>query len=336
MNKQIKVKILSIIVCLLVVLVLLTLDTLICNSIIISHYGGLSSIYSPYLLSLAISMAVGIVWFVNAILSVTNVKSPVIKLFLTFTLASVSCFIFLVVAWRLQVGVYGNEISDIFNQHIYYIFVAAFVIQFLFLEKYLIKWGSDSTIQKSILGVIVFQIVIFLFAFILNIGSIREGYERRHKEPNYMQGNSRIFRVVLNEKCGLLPPIVDGKIIVEFPENGLVILQANENDIHISDCKFYYINKHSKRQELYLVDIWNEEKDVVDEYERQNNVKGMIYGGINHMPFSTDIGTYTSGTPSAISYWDFFVHATHFSYEKKRATEMEFLTRRSVKECREL
>ncbi|MFT5250580.1 MAG: hypothetical protein ACI93P_002322 [bacterium] len=332
MSRQIKLKILSVIICLFVILIGLTLDTLMLNSIVISHYGGMSAIYSPYILSLTISMAVGIAFFVQSLLSLTNAKSTLLKLFFIIALASLSCFVFISVAWRLQVGMYGNKISDIFSEHIYYILVGAFVIQLLFLEKSLSNSIQKRSGQKSILGVVTFQITILLSASLLNIGSIHEAYERRKNEPNYMKGNSRIFRVVLCEECGISPHVKSEKTIIDFPECGLVILQAD--DLHVSECKFYFTNEDNKKQELYIVDIWGGGDEIANEYERKHNVKGVIYGGNDYIPFSEG-GTYVGCTPSAISYWDLFVHSTDFSYDENHGAKMEIRTRSLVKECRD-
>lgn len=332
MSRQIKVKILSVIICLFVILIGLTLDTLIFNSIVISHYGGLSSIYSPYILSLTTSMAVGIAFFSSSMLSLIEVKPRIKKMLFIIVIASFSCYIFITAAYRFQVGIYGNSILDTFSQHIYYIFVSAFVVQLLFLEKLLSDRIKKHSRQKSIFRVLIFQMTILLTFTLFNLGTISEGYERRKNEPNYMKGNSRIFRVVLCEECGISPHVKNDKTIIDFPENGLVILQAE--DLHVSECKFYFTNEDNKKQELYIVDIWDGGDEVANEYERKHNVKGVIYGGNDCMPFSED-GTYVGCTPTAITYWDLFVHSTDFSYDENYGPKMELLTRSLVKECRE-
>lgn len=334
MNRQTWLKIMSVLINVFVILIGLTLDALLFNSIVISHYGGLSSIFSPYILSLAISMAVGISFFSTSMLSLINAKSLLVKLFFIIVLASLSCFILISTAWRLQVGMYSNSLLDVFSLHIYYSFVIAFVLQLLFLEKTLSNSIQLRSKQNSIFRILIFQITILFTFCLLNLGPIYEGYERRKNEPNYMQGNSRIFRVVLNEKCGDTPNVRDGKIIIDFPKNKLVILHAEEMDLHFSECKFYFTNEDNERQELYIVDIWGGGDELANEHEIKHNVKGMIYGGVNHIPYSGEDGTYVSGTRTAITYWDFFVHSTDFSYEENRSAKMNLLSRSSVKDCR--
>lgn len=64
--------------------------------------------------------------------------------------------------------------------------------------------------------------------------------------PDQFKGQ---LRVVYNEKDGVIPQNVDGRMELEIPENGILIIQPNLES-GLDDIKYYYRDASGKRSEL--------------------------------------------------------------------------------------
>lgn len=334
MNNQLRVKILSVIIFLLTVIVGLTLDSLIFNSIVFSHYGGLTTVLSPYILSLAVSLAVGIILFAPSLLLLVDAKRYTLKLLLIILIGFLSCSLFIGIAQVLQVGIYGYHISEAFDQNILYIFTIAFVFQLGFLGKTLKLNHLKRSKKRSVLGVVLFLITTNTLAAALNIRGICEAHETRENQANFTKGNPKVYRIVLGEECGISPNEESGKKIIQFPESGLIILKTDENEFVPIDCKFYYTDDRNQQQELHIFDFW-EDASFADEYERKNNVKGMTCSRTRYIPTSETDETYSGTASGAITHLDFQVYFKNSPYNKERFQQMDILTKELVRSCRE-
>ncbi len=316
------------------VLIALGVDTIVFNSIVFSHYGGFSAVYSPYVLSLILSFSLGTALFMPSLLSFLHSRQWLLRLLFILVFACISCFIFIGVAWRLQVGPYGRYLSEIFEHHLYYIFAGAFAIQLFFLAFFKASPAPKFSRFHAFLRVLLFQTTVVLTASLLNAGSIYESYQRRASQPNYMKGNYRIFRVVLGEKCGTLLPKIDGTYTIEFPENGLVILQNEEAAMHQGECRYFFTNSDQQQQELHIFDYWDDEKAYADAYERKHGVKGMTFSSTRNIAAPERDGMYSSVEPGTVTYWNFTVRSESFSYYNNRDQPIHALTDSLLVQCR--
>lgn len=157
----------------------------------------------------------------------------------------------LVVSWVYLIFVLIGPWINAFSFPVFYLWLAGYLAQFLFLDWMLPKTERGEhrpSLQKQLLFFPVSLVSTFLF---LHLGSFALSYiNRPHKElyliPIGYQGQ---FRVVYGEIGGIEPVFEEGRRVIEIPKEGVVVLSPRFEEGEI-DHQYYMVETSGERKLL--------------------------------------------------------------------------------------
>ena len=140
--------------------------------------------------------------------------------------------------------------------------------------------------------------------------------------PTNFEGS---FKVIYGEECGLNPPIENGRIILQIPANGILIVQP-EFEGGIIDHEYYFIDNDGKRTKIEQYENYS---------DGTKNIPGVRLGGSGSIGGAMPNGGSSSESPLAIHFTDFQVYQdTIDRYDFKEERKFDSLTTALVEECR--
>jgi len=228
--------------------------TLIFNSIIISHYGGIDiSLY--FLISLLI--AIGIAFFSSQIQLFTSQKNVLSQLLLLISISALICFILIyIIALINQFSLKGNlnsrAIKYILRSYLFYSLIFSSTLQIWFLSRYVLKGNNDFKWTKLIFQILFIPISASIFYSIINFNSLKDSYSKIPDGQIILFSSelkSHQIRIIYGEKNAPQLPLENDSLLFSIPSNGILIIQnkMSKNDY---GRKYYSVNKEGKREEI--------------------------------------------------------------------------------------
>lgn len=313
MKKPIIIKILSILIHIAICLI---------STIIILYFQdwfGSGDIYS--LLIWTFSLATGVAVSGQTILSLIRTQNLLFRLLLIILSAVFFSFVFVCLVYFF-IGPWFNA----FSVPVFYLWIAGAIVQLFFLDRFLPKTTKKLRPSKIIIAIVAFPLTVLLtamsnFAIDLLISSI-QGQEYTYLIPDDFEGE---VRVVYGEECGINPPKEDGRIVLEIPDNGLLIIQSETTSGFI-DHEYYFIDPKGRREKIESLS------------EDQKDLKGVWYKGTGGFGGEMPDGSSSTLSPLAIHFYSLYVYdgnskLSDEEYELQRR-QMNSLTRSLVKKCR--
>jgi hypothetical protein len=118
-------------------------------------------------------------------------------------------------------------------------------------------------IRKIYLGALAFIILSFVGC---NLFQFHEKLPKTFLIPSSYEGT---LRIVFEEPCGIKPPVENGREILKFQKNGILIISTHlvngEND------EYYLVDSHGNREKV---------KQIANLKDRVGNMPVVIVGGI--------------------------------------------------------
>lgn len=256
-------------------------------------YLGKGDIYAFFFWT--VPLAIGLSVSGQTILNLFRTKIFLLRLLLILLTAGAISF-----GWVYFVYMILGPWINTFSFPIFYLWIIGNAIQLLFLEWRLPKPTEEQRLSKlfarllflplTLVGTV---IAIFFFSF---LGSY---FTRPEKEtyliPDNFEGK---FRVIYGEECGIIPPFVNNRRVLQIPDNGILIIQPKFKAGTI-DHEYYLVNKNGNRKKINM--LW-------DYKQRTTKSPGVLLGGSGSMGGEMPDGSFSSESPLAIHYTDFTVY----------------------------
>jgi len=138
------------------------------------------------------------------------------------------------------------------------------------------------------------------------------------------------FCVVYGEKCGANPTYENGRMVLNIPYNGIIIIQP-KFETGIVNHEYYLVNKNGSRKKINA---------LMDYKQRTTESPGVLLGGSGSMAGAMPDGSSSSESPLAIHFTDFTVYNKDTTEKDERVEyrlqqRFDSLTNALVNACRE-
>jgi hypothetical protein len=236
---------------------------------------------------LAIGLGVSGASFLAAIMA----QNKIIRtLLILFTSGLISLGITFVV--HLFIGVWYNA----FSIPILFIWIVSTFAQLLFLDIYLPPSFRPKKIDRIILGICVFPIVLLVSILAIHSLTMAKSYLNKPTPETFLipvdfKGK---IRIIYGEKCGINPLLENKRRILEIPDNGLLIIQPKFKAGSI-DHIYLSVDSTGKREELDHI------------YDFNDKSKGVRLQSSGNIGGAMPDGGFSSKSNLAIKFTDFYV-----------------------------
>jgi hypothetical protein len=269
-------------------------------------------------------LSIGIAFFGKSILNFFPLKNKLLRLIITLIVSVLISF-----GWLYGVYLILGPWVNGFSIPIFLLWIIGMFFQLVFIDKF-VQTSHKKTTAKDYIKVILGLPIILLFSIIgiyglSLIGSyLSKPAPKTFLIPTNFEGS---FKVIYGEKCGLNPPTEKGRIILQIPANGILIVKP-EFESGIIDHEYYFIDEDGKRTKIEQYENYS---------DGTKNIPGVQLGGSGSMIRTMPNDKFSSESPLAINYTDFQVYQdTIDRYDFKEVGNFNSLTITLVEQCRKL
>ena len=286
---------------------------------------GSGDIYSYIFWSIPLS--IGIAVYGKSILNLFPIKNKILRLLMSLMFSVVISF-----GWVFINYLIFGPLLSAFSIPIFLLWIISVFFQLVFIDT-LIKTQFTKTTAENYTQLILGFPIVLILSMILSIiglngisliGSyISKPIPMTFLIPNNFRGG---FKIIYGEKCGLMPPIENGRRTFRIPTNGILIVQP-EFEIG-SDYEYYFIDNIGKRTKIKNYENYSKGTKNIP------GVRKMCTGSIlGVMPN----GGYSSESPLSIRYAHFNVYQDSIDRNDFKVNrKFDSLITVFVEECRNL
>jgi hypothetical protein len=133
------------------------------------------------------------------------------------------------------------------------------------------------------------------------------------------------FRVVYGEKCGINPPIENGRRILQIPNDGILIIRP-EFEYGWIDHEYDFVDKNGKRIKIQST------SDTI----KNKSLPNIIFAGNGNVPGKMPDGSFSSESPLTYEYVDFVVTYKDIIYNEstKETQRFDSICKALIDSCR--
>ena len=269
-----------------------------------------------------IPLSIGIAIFGKSILNLFPLKNKLLRLLITLIVSVVISF-----GWVYAVYLILGPWINAFSIPIFLLWIIGMFFQLVFIDQFIQTQHTKTTAKVYIKVILGFPIILLLSVIgIYGLSFIGSYLSKPEPEtfliPTNFEGS---FKVIYGEECGLNPPIENGRIILQIPANGILIVQP-EFEGGIIDHEYYFIDNDGKRTKIEQYENYS---------DGTKNIPGVRLGGSGSIVSAMPNGGSSSESPLAIHFTDFQVYQdTIDRYDFKEERKFDSLTTALVEECR--
>jgi len=271
-----------------------------------------------------IPLSVAIAFVGKPILNLFPLKSKLLRLLIMLIVSVTTSF-----CWVYGIYLILGPWINTFSIPVFILWIIGMFFQLVFIDKFIHTQHEKTTTKDYIKIIIGFPTILLLSVISIYGLSFLGSYLSRPVPttfliPTKFEGS---YKVIYGEECGINPPIENGRIILQIPASGILIIQS-EFESGIIDHEYYFIDKDSKRTKIENYDNYS---------DKAKNIPSVSLVGSGSMSGTTPIGGSSSEYPLAIHYTDFQVYQdTIAKYNFKEERKFDSLTTAIVDECRKL
>ena len=269
-----------------------------------------------------IPLSIGIAIFGKSILNLFPLKNKLLRLLITLIVSVVISF-----GWVYAVYLILGPWINAFSIPIFLLWIIGMFFQLVFIDQFIQTQHTKTTAKVYLKVILGFPIILILSVIaIYGLSFIGSYLSKPEPEtfliPTNFEGS---FKVIYGEECGLNPPIENGRIILQIPANGILIVQP-EFEGGIIDHEYYFIDNDGKRTKIEQYENYS---------DGTKNIPGVRLGGSGSIGGAMPNGGSSSESPLAIHFTDFQVYQdTIDRYDFKEERKFDSLTTALVEECR--
>lgn len=269
-----------------------------------------------------IPLSIGIAIFGKSILNLFPLNNKLLRLLITLIVSVVISF-----GWVYAVYLILGPWINAFSIPIFLLWIIGMFFQLVFIDQFIQTQHTKTTAKVYIKVILGFPIILLLSVIgIYGLSFIGSYLSKPEPEtfliPTNFEGS---FKVIYGEECGLNPPIENGRIILQIPANGILIVQP-EFEGGIIDHEYYFIDNDGKRTKIEQYENYS---------DGTKNIPGVRLGGSGSIGGAMPNGGSSSESPLAIHFTDFQVYQdTIDRYDFKEERKFDSLTTALVEECR--
>lgn len=269
-----------------------------------------------------IPLSIGIAIFGKSILNLFPLKNKQLRLLITLIVSVVISF-----GWVYGVYLILGPWINAFSIPVFLLWIIGMFFQLAFIDQFIQTQHTKTTAKSYIKVILGFPIILILSVIgIYGLSFIGSYLSKPEPEtfliPTNFEGS---FKVIYGEECGLNPPIENGRIILQIPANGILIVQP-EFEGGIIDHEYYFIDNDGKRTNIEQYENYS---------DGTKNIPGVRLGGSGSIGGAMPNGGSSSESPLAIHFTDFQVYQdTIDRYDFKEERKFDSLTTALVEECR--
>ena len=269
-----------------------------------------------------IPLSIGIAIFGKSILNLFPLKNKLLRLLITLIVSVVISF-----GWVYAVYLILGPWINAFSIPIFLLWIIGMFFQLVFIDQFIQTQHTKTTAKVYIKVILGFPIILLLSVIGIYGLSFTGSYLSKPEPetfliPTNFEGS---FKVIYGEECGLNPPIENGRIILQIPANGILIVQS-EFEGGIIDHEYYFIDNDGKRTKIEQYENYS---------DGTKNIPGVRLGGSGSIGGAMPKGGSSSESPLAIHFTDFQVYQdTIDRYDFKEERKFDSLTTALVEECR--
>ena len=269
-----------------------------------------------------IPLSIGIAVFSKSILNLFPLKNKLLRLLITLIVSVLISF-----GWVYGVYLILGPWINAFSIPVFLLWIIGMFFQLVFIDKFIQTRHTKTTAKDYIKVILGFPIILLLSIIgiygLSFIGSYLSKPEpKTFLIPTNFEGS---FKVIYGEECGLNPPIENGRIILQIPANGILIVQP-EFEGGIIDHKYYFIDNDGKRTKIEQYENYT---------DGTKNIPGVRLGGSGSIGGAMPNGGTSSESPLAIHFTNFQVYQdTIDKYDFEGERKFDSLTTALVEECR--
>jgi hypothetical protein len=315
MKRQLSIKVLSGLLNIIVSLILVTV------LLYLHHWFGKEDFYTVLFWTIPVAIALSVSGK-GIITTIAWTKHAGLRTVMMALMALLIAY-----SWTHFVYLFVGSWMHAFSFPVLYVWLVGIFAQLIFLDRLL----PDEN-KRGLLALIVFPFVMFISLSVVYGASTAAAYLTRHDKEIFLipQNFKGKFRIVYETKCGMKPPVEDGKRVLTIPDDGLLVIRSRFKT-GIVDHEYYFIDGDGKRVRANELQSYSQ-KDTL--------APGVLLQGAGVIPGALPDGTTSPESVLAIHYSDFMIIEKD-SVASKNISEigndlrLDSLTKAVVQPCRD-